>query len=216
MALVGNLKDLKLPVIVQLNCMEKNTAVFIVEHHRVEGKIYFAGGNIVHATYGQAEGEDAVHKILQIKEAPFRVESDIAAPKNTISTPWSNLLMEGLQKIDEATEAKSEKMSRFVKEIKNVNGVKGVLICNKYGEIQKEEGIATGKRFAAGVSFLVNKVEKISRATRAGNLQLTVVTTAKEKVVITKWKEDNVNITIDPKLSLEVLEHALRKIFSGM
>ena len=71
MALVGNLKDLKLANIVQLNCMEKNNAMFTVEHHKVAGVIYFSDGNIVHATYGSIEGEQAIYKILQIKEGPF-------------------------------------------------------------------------------------------------------------------------------------------------
>ena len=44
MALVGNLKDLKLPNLVQINCMEKNTAKLTLEHAGKYGFIYFQDG----------------------------------------------------------------------------------------------------------------------------------------------------------------------------
>ena len=41
MALVGNLKDIKLANLVQLNCMEHNTAKLTIEHNGKYGFIYF-------------------------------------------------------------------------------------------------------------------------------------------------------------------------------
>lgn len=211
MALVGNLKDLKLANIVQLNCMEKNNAMFTVEHHKVQGVIYFSDGNIVHATYGSIEGEEAIYKILQIKEGPFKVESDIPPPKRTINTPWSNLLLEGLRLIDEALEAKGDALGKMSKGIKNINGVNGVLICSLFGDILMEEGIANGKRAASGMAFIARKMEKIGRASKLGSFKSGHVVGKADKKILTRWKEDVVELNIDLKASPDAIEQALEK-----
>ena len=46
MALVGNLKDLKLPSLIQLNCMERNTAKLTIETDGQYGFLYFEKGQI--------------------------------------------------------------------------------------------------------------------------------------------------------------------------
>ncbi len=215
MALVGNLKDLKLTNIVQLNCMEKNEAVFTLDLRQKVGKIYFADGNIVHATFGNIEGEAAVHQILKIKEGPFKVENDIPPPKRTITTPWSNLLLEGLRIIDEATEAKGDALTKFSKDIKNVNGVNGVLICSLSGEILMEEGIANGKRASAAMAFLIRKIEKIGRASKCGTFKTGSVGGKTERKILSKWNEDVVELNVDPKASIDVIEQSLAKAESA-
>jgi hypothetical protein len=215
MALVGNLKDLKLANIVQLNCMEKNNAMFTVEHHKVSGKIYFSDGNIAHATYGNIEGEDAVYKILQIKEGAFKVENDVPPPKRTINTPWSNLLLEGLRMIDEALEAKGDALGKISKGIKNINGVNGVLICSLFGEILMEESIANGKRAAAAMAFILKKTEKIGRASKSGVLKSGHISGKADKKILSKWKDDVVELNIDLKASPDGIEQALEKVYAS-
>jgi len=211
MALVGNLKDLKLTNIVQLNCMEKNEAVFILEQHKVSGKIFFADGNIVHAIYGNVEGDDAVFKILQIKEGPFKVENDVPPPKRTITTPWSNLLLEGLRMIDEAQEAKDDALARLTKDLKNLNGVSGVLICTAMGEILMEEDIASGKRASSAMAFLLRKMEKVGRAARFGTFKIGVISGKTDRKIISKHSDDVVELNVDTKLQAEVVEQVLEK-----
>ena len=215
MALVGNLKDLKLANIVQLNCMEKNEAVFTLDLRQKVGKIYFADGNIVHATFGNMEGEPAVHQILKINEGPFKVENDVPPPKRTITTPWSNLLLEGLRIIDEATEAKGDALTKFSKDIKNVNGVNGVLICSLSGEILMEEGIANGKRASAAMAFLTRKIEKIGRASKCGTFKTGSIGGKTERKILSKWNEDVVELNVDPKASIDVIEQSLAKAESA-
>lgn len=212
MALVGNLKDLKLTNIVQLNCMEKNQALFTVEHQKKVGKIYFAEGNIVHAEYAGHEGDEAVYKILQIKEGPFKVENNVPPPKRTINTPWSNVLMEGLRLIDEAKEAKGDALSKFSKELKNINGVNGVLIGNSFGEILMEESIANGKRTSSAMAFVLRKIEKIGRASKSGTFKIGFIAGKNDKKIVTKWSEDVVKLIVDPKMSSDTVEQALERI----
>jgi hypothetical protein len=215
MALVGNLKDLKLANIVQLNCMEKNEALFTVEHFNTVGKIYFAEGNIVHALYGQVEGEEAVYKILQIKEGAFKVESGVPPPKRTINNSWSNVLLEGMRLIDEATEAKSDAVGKLAKEMKNINGVNGVLVANLFGEILMEEGIANGKRASAAMAFAMRKIEKLGRASKMGTLKVALASGKSDKKLLSKYHDDVVDVNVDLKASTDVIEQTLEKMKSG-
>lgn len=211
MALVGNLRDLKLTNIVQLNCMEKNEAMFQVDLRNTTGRIYFADGNIVHATFGNIEGDTAVYKILAIKEGPFKVENNVAPPKRTITAPWGNLMMEGLRQIDEALEAKSEAMVKFTKDIKNINGVSAVLISSKQGDILMEEGVANGKRMSSGIAFITRKLEKIGRASKSGTFKGAIVAGKNDRKAISKWADDVITLTVDAKVPAELIEQAIEK-----
>ena len=102
MALIGDLKELKLPNLIQLNCLERNTAkLTIIGLNKKIGIIYFANGEIVHAEYDPFIGEKAIYTMLELKEGKFKVENDIQAPGKTITNSWSNILLEGLRISDE-------------------------------------------------------------------------------------------------------------------
>ncbi len=72
MALVGNLKDIKLPTLVQINCMEKNSAKLTIEHMGRFGFIYFHDGQVVHAEYDPLIGEEAFFKLLELYSGNFK------------------------------------------------------------------------------------------------------------------------------------------------
>ena len=101
MALVGDLKDLNIAAIIQLNCVEKNTAELMVSGRRSAARIYFGKGEIVHASYAGEKGEEALYKILSLSEGEFRVTPITELPERTIFTSWESLLLEGMRVIDE-------------------------------------------------------------------------------------------------------------------
>ena len=63
--------------------------------------VYFASGEIVDVALGDQVGEEAIYRVLKWEEGEFVMESGIASPEQTIVTPWSALLMGGLQQVDE-------------------------------------------------------------------------------------------------------------------
>lgn len=212
MALVGNLKDLKLANIIQLNCMEKNDAVFKVDYRKYTGKIYFEEGNIVHAEFGELEGEQAFQKILGIKEGPFQVEINVKAPKKTINSPWNSLLLDNLRLIDEAEEARGDKLSKISRELKNINGVRGVLICSTYGEIILEEEIVNGKRASAAMAFVGRKLDKIGRAAKTGKLKSTYLAGKGDKTIVTNWGQEYITLNLDSQSASDLVEQAAEKV----
>ncbi len=102
MALIGNLKELKLPNLIQLNCLERNTAkLTIISNDNRIGIIYFKDGEIVHAELDPFVGEKAIYAMLEIETGQFKVENNIEAPGKTVNNSWSNILLDGLRVIDE-------------------------------------------------------------------------------------------------------------------
>ena len=83
-----------------------------IEHADQEAFIYFAAGNVVDAELGDQRGEEAFYRILRWEDGAFTLESGVAPPAQTIKTPWSALLMNGLQQRDEVSWDKLEQMRR--------------------------------------------------------------------------------------------------------
>ena len=124
MALVGNLRDLKLPNLIQLNCLERNTAKLTIEHAGKYGIIYFRDGQIAHAEYDPDIGEPALFRMLHLPEGKFKVENGVRPPLISIRTNWNNLLLEGLHQLDTIGIADDGKSLQLLSRLMNVKGVK--------------------------------------------------------------------------------------------
>lgn len=121
----GNLRILTLPSIVQINCTERNQAHLLLRRQGQEGSLFFADGNIVHATLGSKIGEEAIYDLLMWEDGDFELEMGVLSPERTITQNWSGLLLEGMRRIDENAAAwdgldiltESESQEQEVKEM---------------------------------------------------------------------------------------------------
>ena len=101
----GNLRILTLPSIVQINCTERNQAHLLLRRQGQEGSLFFADGEIVHATLDSKTGEEAIYDLLTWEDGDFELEMGVLSPERTITQGWSGLLMEGMRRIDESAAA---------------------------------------------------------------------------------------------------------------
>lgn len=108
MPLVGDLTDLALVDIIQINCVGRNTARLTVHYPIGDGVFYFADGEVVDARLGNLVGVEAVYKALEYDQGAFRIDTGIPAPTRTIFEPWANVVMEGLRLLDEARAKRGE------------------------------------------------------------------------------------------------------------
>lgn len=102
MAVTGDLKDLSLTDLIQLNCQAAITGRLRVEHGSEVAQVFFAGGTVVHTALGEREGKEAFYEILGWESGTFELEQGPASPTRTITTPWSDMLLEGLHRLDES------------------------------------------------------------------------------------------------------------------
>ncbi len=143
----GNLRNLSLPNIIQINCAERNAALLRIRQGGREGKVFFAEGNVVHATLAKKTGADAVYELLTWEDGEFELQMGISSPKQTIKASWSGLLLEGARRMDEgmagladlqlvAEEATGDEVAAGVAStLKKISGVTGVVLVAHDGSI---------------------------------------------------------------------------------
>lgn len=97
----GNLRTLGLPSLISMLCNEGMKASLRIWHDGRDATVFVDKGDIVHATLGEKEGDEAVFAALRWGEGRFAVFAGRSAPERTIYTSWTGLILEGLRRIDE-------------------------------------------------------------------------------------------------------------------
>lgn len=97
----GVLSDLELTDIIQMLCLAKRTALLHLKHKEHRGKIVFERGDVCHAEFDDVEGDEAVYKMLALRQGDIYMQSDFFNTKRTISIGWQDLLLEGVRRADE-------------------------------------------------------------------------------------------------------------------
>ncbi|MBI4650125.1 DUF4388 domain-containing protein [Candidatus Desantisbacteria bacterium] len=108
MGLEGDLSHFSLPDIIQLIGMGKRTGMLGLKRGKDEGVIYFNDGQPVHAIYNTLKGEEAAYNLFNWNHGSFKFENSIAAPSETITMNWMNLIMEGARHVDEMEKIKTK------------------------------------------------------------------------------------------------------------
>jgi len=98
----GNLKDFSLPDIIQLVGFGRKTGVLRVNSQRGDAALFFEDGNVIHAEFPGASGQDAVFALFRVGHGEFRFQGDVSSPARTIAMDPTNLVMEAARLLDEA------------------------------------------------------------------------------------------------------------------
>jgi predicted regulator of Ras-like GTPase activity (Roadblock/LC7/MglB family) len=145
MAVTGSLEDISLASLISINCNEMKHASLRVNHQGQKAALFFEDGNVVHATLGSQEGQEAVYELLTWDEGEFELEHDIAVPRHTITSGWSGLVLEGMRRIDERAAGASEALMQgeepdghmglegMVRRLRSAEGVAGVVVVARDG-----------------------------------------------------------------------------------
>ncbi len=100
-SLVGNLNQFSAAEILQMSCLGQRSGRFTFKSGRGNSEIYLHHGMIRHAVYGTLEGEAAVAEIFRWRQGRFYFEEGIISQVQTVTRPWTHLLIDNLQKLDE-------------------------------------------------------------------------------------------------------------------
>jgi len=204
MALVGNLKDLRLPSLIQLNCMERNTAKLTIEHGSKYGFVYFENGQVVHAEFEPDIGEDAIARLLGLYTGNFKVESGIRAPVKSINKHWNNLLLDSLHQVDDSEDNPERKFAHLFERLFTVRGVQNISILNQDGTVvasSAADGITENYLFG----FAQLQAAKMGEAIGYEMPEFVSVAAAGKKYIFTKYNTLNVAIEMEQKIKLDVV-----------
>ncbi|MBK6428081.1 MAG: DUF4388 domain-containing protein [Blastocatellia bacterium] len=220
MALVGDLKDLALVDIIQINCVGRNTARLTVNYPTGEGVFFFQDGEVVDARLGNLVGIDAVHRALGMEEGSFRIDAGVTSPTRTIFEPWASILMEGMRLIDEARHTGSAvsqtQYQALVNDLVKVRGIEGALVATSDGALQASVNIKAPDRMSALGSFLIANGIIAGTPANAGRLQRVALFNGDRKTVVIDQMEFVVALVYSTSQRDEALEPQIQRAFKKL
>jgi len=101
MALTGHLSDLSLSELIEFFCNQRKSGRLKVLYPSGAGYFYLQAGSVVDARIGVLRGIDAVYYALTLPNAEFEFSADAEAAERTINQPWTQVVLEGLRRLDE-------------------------------------------------------------------------------------------------------------------
>jgi len=213
MALVGNLKDLKLANLIQLNCMERNTAKLTIDYAGKYGTVYFQGGQVAHAEFDPDLGEKAIYRLLSIEEGKFKVESGVRPPAVTINTSWSNLLLEGLHQKDTRQSAEDAKTRELLEMLMNVKGVNHVAVLSLDGQVITSNHDAE-KEFSLS-AFSVLQIGYLSDAAEIEYPEYISLIVNQTRILLRRTNDEIIYIEIAARYQIDTILPFIKKIVAG-
>ena len=105
MALTGHLSDLSLSELIEFFCNQRKSGRLKVLYPQGAGFFYLQSGSVVDARIGVLHGIDAVYYALTLPNAEFEFQVDAQPGNRTINQPWTQVVLEGLRRLDESIPA---------------------------------------------------------------------------------------------------------------
>jgi hypothetical protein len=102
MSIKGRLKDMSLVDIIQVFNAERRTVGIHLGSDMGYGQVYMREGELVHSSYRDLFGAEALWQLLVWEDGDFEVVQKEAAPAETITDPVEALMLEGMRRIDES------------------------------------------------------------------------------------------------------------------
>lgn len=101
MALTGHLSDLSLSELIEFFCNQRKSGRLKVLYPAGPGYFFLQAGSVVDARIGVLRGIDAVYYALTLPNAEFEFNADAETGERTINQPWTQVVLEGLRRLDE-------------------------------------------------------------------------------------------------------------------
>ncbi len=97
----GVMHGATLPDLIQMECLGMTTRAVRVDRAGQSGRIFFAGGQVVHAEIGDLRGEAALTELIAWPDGSFSIEEGVRPYEETITRQWQSLLIAAAHLHDE-------------------------------------------------------------------------------------------------------------------
>jgi hypothetical protein len=101
----GVIQGATLADLIQMECLALTTRAVRVDVSGTSGRLFFTGGQVVHAEVGELKGEPALFEMLRWATGSFNIEEGVRPIDETIQRDWHNLLLEAAHYADEIAHA---------------------------------------------------------------------------------------------------------------
>ncbi len=206
----GNLKTIPLTTLVQMFGQSGLTGRLDLKKENLKAELFFKDGNIVDAKLGEKSGRPVFYSIIGWVDADFSLDTNDETNTYTISESWSDLLLEGLLKLDESTKKTiKERETKVIPDDigklfgfdKNIEENKGIspeaTMANQMEEVLKELGQEIPGLITAtivgmdglGVAHFTNSAGDPDAVNAQATILLKLVTSTLEKVMNEKVED---------------------------
>lgn len=214
MSLIGTLKDLSLFNLVQLHCCERQQAQVSLAHGGCDGRLVFADGELVFAAVGGLVGGEAVHELLTWEDGDFRVDYEPAPVVRNVRTPWSELLLEGVRRLDEARAARDARLEATLRSMKGTHGLRATVATNTTGQVRAAATAGPAMAEAALVAFLAGRLETIGGLLHGGACREVSVSGPDETIWIARRDGAYLACWLDGRAALHPVKRLLQPLLS--
>lgn len=210
MPLVGTLRDLSLPNLVQLQCSEQNETQVYLTHQAQQGKLVFSNGELVFASVDDQVGEAAVYQLLTWEDAHFQVRSDVAAVVRNIETSWGSLLLEGLRLADEQRAERDATLEAALRNLRGKHGLRAALVASGSGQLRADAKEQHSQEDAALVAFVAGRAEALGSLLNMGTLSEVLANHPAEKIMLRKLGFNYLGGWLDQRAAIEAVRTLLQ------
>jgi predicted regulator of Ras-like GTPase activity (Roadblock/LC7/MglB family) len=197
--LTGDLSEVNIANVVELARQSGALSCLIVRNGADEAKLFLKEGEVAHAEHGSQTGEEVIYELLAWEEGRFELQLGVESPEQTVNTPWSSLLLEGLHRVDEGAEerARLEEIKRKELEMADINELLREMASEIPGFVSADivgmDGVSIGRHTVnpaynadaarAQFAMVMKLVQKTGDQLKAGELEDNLVTTRNSYIV---------------------------------
>ncbi len=220
MPLQGNLKEMSLADLIQVNCQEMRSARLTLTSRGQKGEVYFSDGQVVHAVVGTLSGEEAVYEMLRLDSGTFSLETDVPNPERTVETAWSDLLLEGMKRMADwqSVEQKGETATppNIIERLRGLNGVVGAVVAACDGVVLAADVPGSdGEKESAVTVFVGIAARQISDALSVGQFNQCVVTLKNRRILVMEQPDRYVGLWLEDNASPAIVSSAANQVLKG-
>lgn len=220
MPLRGNLKEMSLANLIQVNCQEMRSARLTLSHAGQEGEVYFSDGQVVHATLGELAGESAAYEMLAWSDGTFVLDRDQPTSDKTINVKWNALLLEGMKRMAERPVAprkpEGTMKSDTLAQLKAIEGVTGVVISASDGIVLGSSiSGSDGESEAAVAVFIGAAAKQMGEALQLSAFSHGIVTLKQKRLLVMEKADRCVGLVLAENCSPTIVANAAKQAFSG-
>lgn len=218
MPLQGNLQEMSLANLIQVNCQEMRSARLVLTRADQIGEIYFSDGQVVHARLGDLQGEAAIYTLLQWDEGTFVLEREVAALEKTITIPWNVLLLEGMKRVGAVSVAPSRSSggsmsADVIAQLRTISGVESVIIASQDGVLIGADVQGSEAESQAAVTvFLGTAAQQLSDALQLGTFAHGVITQKSKRLLILPQADRYIGLELAENASPSIVATAANEI----
>ncbi len=200
MSLTGDLSEVNIANVVELARQSGTPSCLTVQSGADKVTLFLQEGEVIHAESDLKTGEEVIYELLIWTEGTFELTPGVEPPEHTVNTPWSSLLLEGLQRADEIAAERAR-----LDAIQNKKETKMADISDLLREMAAEipgftaadvagmDGVSIGRHstnpsfnsdmMCAQFAMAMKLVQKTTDQLKAGELEDNLVTTRNAYVV---------------------------------